>query len=183
MKKFFVIMLSLLMLATTLVACDEHPDGNMYASELVWVNYGGSDTFYFGSLNRDKLSTNSVKHLPLYKMDSLSELEQFKANFAGDFQFEQSHGEYESFETATADINEEYFDTYSLFIIYVSANSSSYKYGIEKAIVEGENYNIYVHQSNNPEIVSDDMAGWFILLTTPKSQIDGCTVFDAQMVS
>lgn len=183
MKRSIAIILIVLFIATAFVACDEHPDGNMYAAELLWVNYGGSDEFYFGALNRDKLSTNSVKHLPIYKFDSLSELQQFKTNFANDFQFEQSYNEYRSFETAAGEIDETYFDMYSVFVIYISANSGSYRYGIEKAIVEGESYNVYIEQTNNPEDVTDDMAGWFIMLTTPKSQIDGCTVFDAQMVN
>lgn len=89
MKKVFVIIFSIIMIVTTFVACDdqEQLDFKLYMDEIAWVNYGGSDEFYFGALNIDKLSISSVRHLPIYKFDSLSELELFKSNHADNFQF------------------------------------------------------------------------------------------------
>lgn len=185
MKKVFVIIFAIIIIVTTFVACDdqEQLDFKLYMDEIAWVNYGGSEEFYFGALNRDKLSISSVKHLPIYKFDSLLELEQFKSNYADEFQFGQTYDEFQSFLDITKKFDEEYFNTYSLFIIYVSANSGSYRYAIDEVISQDESYTVYVKQANNPEQVTDDMAGWFIMLTAQKSAIKDCTDFDAQMTN
>ena len=83
---------------------------------------------------------------------------------------------------ATENINDDYFKSDSLFIVYVPSNSGSYRYKVQKVATDGEYFTVYVKQVNNPQIVSDDMAGWFLMLRIPKTQIEKCTVFDAQMV-
>lgn len=64
---------------------------------------------------------------------------------------------------------------------YVSANSGSLRFGVNSVYNDGNDFCIFIEQLNNPENVTDDMAGWFILLPQPKSAIGGCAAFDAQM--
>ena len=146
-----------------------------------WVNYGGNDAFYFGALNWDKFSISSVKHLPIYKFDSLAELNQFKATFADVFSFNESYDEIQSFETAIQKFDDSFFAEYSLFVVYVSSNSGSLRFGVNSVYNDGDNFCVYIEQLNNPENVSDDMAGWFILLPQQNILIEGCESFDAQM--
>lgn len=158
------------------------PDRNNWNAGTAWVNWGGNDAFYFGALNRDQLSISSVKHLPIYKFDSLAALNEFKSTFENDFSFDQSYDEIQSFETAIQDFDDEFFAEYSLFVVYVSANSGSLRFGVNSVFNDGKGFCIYIEQLNNPEIVTDDMAGWFILLPKLKGAVEGCTTFDAQMV-
>lgn len=178
MKKLLVIIISIFLILAMFVACNS----TLKSNELVWVNYSGSAEFYFNALNRDKLDVNSIQHLAIFKFDSLKELEQFKTDFADDFSFNQTRDDVQSFEMATENINDDYFKSDSLFIVYVPSNSGSYRYKVQKVATDGEYFTVYVKQANNPQIVSDDMAGWFLMLTIPKTQIEKCTVFDAQMV-
>lgn len=178
MKKISAVIVLIFILFTVFISCNSA----LKNTELVWVNYSSSAEFYFNALNRDKLDVNSVPHLAIVKFDSFTELEQFKNDFADDFQFEQTYNDVRSFEMATEDIDEEYFKSDSLFIVYVPSNSGSYRYKVEKVITEGEYFTVYVKQSNDPKIITDDEAGWFLMLTVPKTQIADCTVFDARMV-
>lgn len=181
MKRIIAVILSVLMLATMLVACDDKDKETLWGQDWAYVGYGGSDAFYFGALNRDKLSTNSVKHLPIYKFDTLSELEQFKENFKDDFSFNRTYDDEESFEMAIEGIDETYFNQYRMYLVYVSSNSGSYRYVIDNVVSEGEHFCIYVKQINNPENVTDDMAGWFVLFAQPKSDVKDYATYDAQM--
>lgn len=156
-------------------------DQNNWNAGTAWVNYGGNDAFYFGALNSDKFSISSVKHLPIYKFDSLAALSEFKFTFENDFSFDQSYDEIQSFETAIQDFDDEFFAEYSLFVVYVSANSGSLRFGVNSVYNDGEDFCIYIEQLNDPENVTNDMAGWFILLPELKSAVKGCTTFDAQM--
>lgn len=154
---------------------------NNWDEGTAWAGYGGSDEFYFGALNRDKFSISSIKHLPIYKFDSLAELEQFKTSFANDFTFDQSYDEIQSFNDATQNFDDAFFSEYSLFLVYVSANSGSLRFGVNSVYNDGKDFCIYIEQLNDPENVTDDMAGWFILLPQLKSAVEGCSTFDARM--
>ena len=178
MKRIVTVMISIFLILTMFVSCN----GTSKNTELVWVNYSGSAEFYFNALNRDKLDVNSIQHLAIFKFDSFRDLEQFKNDFADDFSFEQTRDGIQSFEMATENIDDEYFKSDSLFIVYVPSISGSYRYKVENVTTKSENFTVYVKQANNPQIVSDDMAGWFLMLRVPKTQIKDCTVFDAQMV-
>ena len=156
-------------------------DQNNWDAGTAWVNYGGNEAFYFGALNSDKFSISSVKHLPIYKFDSLSELNQFKTTFADVFSFNESYDEIQSFETAIQNFDDNFFVEYSLFVVYVSSNSGSLRFGVNSVYNDGENFCVYIEQLNDPENVTDDMAGWFILLPQQKHLIEGCDLFDAQM--
>ena len=178
MKKILAIIISIFIILTMLVACNSISN----STELVWVGYSGSAEFYFNALNRDKFDVDSIQHLAIFKFDSSTDLEQFKNDFADDFSFEQTRDDIQSFEMATKNIDDEYFKSDSLFIVYVPSISGSYRYKVENVTTKDENFTVYVKQANNPQIVSDDMAGWFLMLRIPKTQIEKCTVFDAQMV-
>lgn len=167
MRKYLGLLISIIMITTVLVGCY-----SVRYFELVSVGYVESEVFNQGALNSEKLSINDGEHLPIYKIDSLSELEQFKVDSSDDFQ---------SFELSK-DFDEEFFDIYSLFVVYVATNSSSYRYKIDETVIEDGTYNVYVKLQYHPENVTDDMAGWFIFINEQKSKIKDCTSFDAQMV-
>lgn len=59
--------------------------------------------------------------------------------------------------------------------------SKSYRYVIDNVVSDGEDFCIYVKQVNNPENVTDDMAGWFVLFAQPRSQVKDYATYDAQM--
>ena len=181
MKKIFAVILAMLTLSAALVACQDKDRETLWGQDWAYVGYGGSNEFFFGALNRDKLSTNSVNHLPIYKFDTLSELEQFKNDFEDDFLFKATYNDEKSFEKATEGVDENFFNQYRMYLVYVSSNSGSYRYVIDNVVSEGDDFCIYVKQVNDPEVVTDNMAGWFAIFNQPKSDVKDYASYDAQM--
>ena len=139
MKRIVTVMISIFLILTMFVSCN----GTSKNTELVWVNYSGSAEFYFNALNRDKLDVNSIQHLAIFKFDSFRDLEQFKNDFADDFSFEQTRDGIQSFEMATENIDDEYFKSDSLFIVYVPSISCSYRYKFENMTTKVESFIVY----------------------------------------
>ena len=46
---------------------------------------------------------------------------------------------------------------------------------------DGDSFCIHVEQTNNPEVVTEDMAGWFVTVAVPDSMVENCTEFDADL--
>ena len=126
------------------------------------------------------MAISSAHHIPLHKFGSRSELDAFKARFGEDNSFDYGYNG-KSFNENTADYNDAFFDENNLFLVYVGANSGSLHFDVNSIFNDGNSFCIYVNQTNNPENVTDDMAGWFITIAVPKSATENCTVFDAIM--
>ena len=145
-----------------------------------WANWLDGTTVYEGCLNFDQLAISSVHHIPLHKFSSRSELDAFKARFGEDNSFDDGYNG-KSFNENTADYDDAFFDENNLFLVYVDANSGSLQFDVNSIFNDGNCFSIYVNQTNDPEVVTDDMAGWFITIAVPKSATENCTVFDAIM--
>lgn len=182
MKRVIAVIISALIFASTLVACDFKIKQSLWEQDWIYVGYGGSDEFYSGALNSDKHYADGVMHLPIYKFDTLSELERFKTDFEDDFSFSSAYND-DSFEKAVEAIDENYFNQHRMYIVYVPSSSGSYRYVIDNVVSDGEDFCIYVKEANNPEIVTGDMSGWFVLFEQPKSDVKNYAAYDAQMAS
>lgn len=68
------------------------------------MNWAEAREFYFGSLNSDKMTISSVKHLPIYRLDYLNDLEQFKQTFGEAFTMDGSWDEVPSFNNCNSKI-------------------------------------------------------------------------------
>ena len=142
-----------------------------------WTDNG---EIYTRALNTQKMSQSSQKHLPIYRLDTLADVEAFRSTFENDLAFEYGFDEMKSFNNAIEVFEDEaYLNAYSLMVVYVSANSGTYRYGVESIFCNGKQFTVNVKKLNHPEIVTDDLAGWYIIVVVPDSMIDGCTEFDA----
>ena len=148
---------------------------------LVHANYHHSTILNTAALNSSKLKDDDVRHLPMLKLENVQELQQFKADYANEFVMDGGYDEVPSFNTATADMNATFFEENTVFLIYVPANSGSYRYGVEYIDCDGTSLSIHVEQTNNPEAVTMDLAGWFVLVALPKGMVEACTDFDAAL--
>ena len=143
-----------------------------------WANWLEGTTVYEGCLNFDQLAISSVHHIPLHKFGSRAELDAFKARFGEDNSFDYGYNG-KSFNENTADYDDAFFGENDLFLVYVDANSGSLQFDVNSIFNDGNCFSIYVNQTNDPEVVTDDMAGWFITVAVPKSATERCTTFDA----
>lgn len=163
---------------------DETQPGGTTADEafdiaVSYANWGELNEIYTKALNIDKMAISSVRHLPIYKFDTLAELEQFKNDVKDVLSIDSGYDEIPSFNESTAKYDEAFFTENTLMLVYVEASSGSYRYGVDSVYHSDGNFCIHVIQTNNPEIHTDDMAGWFITVAVPDSMVADCTVFDA----
>lgn len=155
--------------------------GDLYQSSVAYANYITDEEFFAGSLNSVKLLINSVQHLPVYKFETYDELNSFKQRYKEVFPFDESWDEVPSFNEATAHMDKEFFEEYTLLLVYVTAPNSNLRFGVNSVYNDSENLCIHVEQTNNPDVLEDMMAGWFILVPVEKEQIQSCTAFDADL--
>ena len=146
-----------------------------------YVNWTDTNEFYTNALNTDKMTISSVQHLPIYKFDTLEDFEQFKLKFDEVFDMNASYDEIPSFEHITGDYSETFFEENTLMLVYVSAHSGTYRFGVNSVFCDGNSFCIHVEQVNNPVLVTHDMAGWFITVAVPDSMVANCTEFDADL--
>ena len=150
-----------------------------------YANYTGDDRIYTSALNTQKMYISSVRHLPVYRFDTLSDLERFKENFSDALTMDRGRNEISSFRDATAKYDNAFFAENTLMLVYVTASSGSYRYGVESVFCDGQTLSVQVEQTNRSSIgtaVTCDMAGWFITVAVPDSMVAGCTEFDAALV-
>ena len=93
---------------------------------------------------------------------------------------DESNG-FPSFDSITASMDDNFFERKTLFLVYVSANSGSLRFGVNSIYNDGENLCIHIEQTNNPDAVTMDMAGWFITVAMDKSVVENCKNFDADL--
>ena len=146
-----------------------------------YANWTEESEIYFGALNKEKMVISSVQHLPIYKFNTLEELEQFKLAFGEVLTMDSGYDEVPSFNDITTNYDETFFDENTLLLVYVGANSGTYRFGVSSVFCAENSFCIHIEQTNNPEVVTDDMAGWFITVAVPDSMVENCTEFDADL--
>lgn len=146
-----------------------------------YANWTEESEIYFGALNKEKMVISSVQHLPIYKFNTLEELEQFKLTFGEVLTMDRGYDEVASFNDITTNYDETFFDENTLLLVYVGANSGTYRFGVSSVFCAENSFCIHIEQTNNPEVVTDDMAGWFITVAVPDSMVENCTEFDADL--
>ena len=196
MKKIFLVVLSLLLMLG-LVACDkgcisEYPNNSEETgvptqkeipTTVAYANWSSNESNLIRDcLNSETMTISSVRHLPIFKFETKAELDEFKSKYKDDFTMDQGYDEIPSFNNETANYDDEFFKDNALILAYISVSSGSFRYGISKVTKGIETLMITVTQLNNPEVYTDDMAGWFLMAEVEKEYIKDCTKFDAQFV-
>ena len=136
------------------------------------------------ALNTDKLSTNQDPyHLPVYKLDSLKALDDFKKSLNS----ETSAGKLEyanlsDFDDAIKSVDGEFFKTHSLIVIYHTSGSGSYRYDVHSIEYTDKSFKIHVVNTYMPGLDGTcDVKDWFITVAVPKTLIKNCNEFDADL--
>lgn len=146
-----------------------------------WANWTDDGKICSDALNTEKMTESSILHLPIYRFDTAEDLEQFRTDFANLLSMDTGYDEIPSFNDIAAKYDETFFAENSLMLVYVSANSGSYRYGVDTVFCNGDSFYIHIKQLNSPEVVTCDMAGWFVTVAVSDRMIEDCTEFDADL--
>ena len=178
MKKLLAFVLSFLLIFSFYSCGNSEPWQNF---EFTFSRAGGSGdpNIYDGALNQGKLHSNDAIHLPIYKFDTLADLEKFKSDFGGKSGFNYGWDEVPSFNSVTEKYDDAFFEENSLLLIYIVTGSGSERFGFKGIYLEDNYLCVHTEQTNNPQGGTEDVAAWFITVTVSDSLTKNCTEFDA----
>ena len=154
----------------------ENPDTTV--SE-VGISDSDTEALYSGALNADKMAISSVLHFPIYKFDTLEELTQFKDSLDYPEMLSLAYDEVPSFNEVTAKYDETFFSESTLLLVYVVASTGTYRFAVDTITGDGTGLCVHIAETTHAEVVTDDMAGWFITVAVPDSAAATYTEFDA----
>jgi hypothetical protein len=151
---------------------------DIFEEEIIDKELLGEVESYLYPLNLEKMSEKEMEHLPVYKMDTLEELEQF-------IQTLQKMDNYLDFEVSLDEItegyDEEFFEENTLILAYLYASSGSYYYTVESVRMQDNTLSVHVKCTNPSEGETCDVANYFVTVSVPDSVIADCTDFDADV--
>lgn len=150
-----------------------------YKNTVSYANWTNDDAIIDNAINQTELLVSSVLHLPIYKMDSMENLEQFIDDFEEILTLDNGYNEVPSFLEVTSEYDAEFFENNTLFVVYVSSTTGSERFDVKNVIIENSRLRVHVEQTNNPEIVTEDMSGWFMIVEIKDEYIADCEYFDA----
>ena len=117
--------------------------------------------------DREELSQWKSGRYPIFKVDTLEELDQFKSKWGNVFDFSRKYDEIPSFEDTmekTKWDTEVFYKEHSLLVIYVESGSGTLRFGVKEIVTTDNSITIDVVCLNNPEVFTDDMVGWFVFV-------------------
>lgn len=161
-----------------------HDDETNYGNTISYVGWTDNAALYEGALNYELLQNEPNRHLPIFKIDTIEELEQFKATFENIVTMDQGYDTVLSFHAAMSKAQWDrkiFYENSALLIIYIPANSGSFRYAIQEVKTSDTSICIQVEQVNEPEFITEDPAGWFLLVEVEDEEISKYTSFDAKL--
>ena len=162
-----------------LAACTPLDPG--YGNTVAYAGYSDDPSIADGALNQALLQSEHG-HLPIFKLDTATDLAQFKQTYGDVLSMSQGWNEVDSLEErlhAAQWDRESFFAKKTLIVVYVPAISSSYRFGVQNISVFDGAMCVYVTQNNDPKVADDAMAGWFILIEVSDDEIRNYSSFDA----
>ena len=153
-----------------------------YGNTIAYVGWSDDQSIFDGALNCEMLQGKDNAHLPIFKMDTLQELEEFKSKYDSIFTMEQGCEDSLSFVSALSKAQwdrEAFYAEHTLVAVYIPANSGAFRYGVRAVETTSTSFCVYIEQKNRPQIVTDDMAGWFLLMEVEDEEFCKYSSFNA----
>jgi len=153
---------------------------DLFDVQVSYANSARDKTIYSKALNSSKIDVQNPNGiLPIYRFDSLKNLNDFKEKFKDKLTMDSGYDEMPSFNSVTAQYDDKFFDENALFLVYVEATSGSYRYNAHSIYNDGKEFKIAIHKVRSPEVYTEDMAGWFVTVGIKKDAVKTCTDYNA----
>lgn len=153
-----------------------------YPTSVAWVNWTENVTLHHACLNPDYMIWSDAPHLPVYKLESGEELEDFVSRYQDCLTFVSGYDEVSSFRQVTAHCDEAFFAENSLVMTYVRSGTGSDRFAIDRVELADGTCCVYVRKTVRPEGGTANMAGWMLIAEIPKADLERCTAYDAKMI-
>lgn len=155
-----------------------------FSNAIAYVGWTEDERIYTGAVNKELLQSGDGEHLPVFLIDTPEQLAAFKSQYNDVFAMDQGHNNIRSLEQALAQTQWDraaFYEEHTLMLIYIPAISSTYRYGIQRVDTSDTSLTVRVEVKNDPNIASDDMAGWMLLVMVDDEEIAKYTQIDAIM--
>ena len=157
------------------------PSVQVYDVELSYANWTDSHRIRQEALNAKLLTNGIANHLPIYKFETIDELEQFKTDFSEVFTMDTGWDEVPSFNEVSVKYDKEFFEDTTLFVVYIGTTNSTHRFGLDSIGWDDKSFSIHVEETTEEEYVDCAMAGWFLTVAVSKESVASCTEYDAVM--
>ena len=160
-----------------------NPINPAYGNTVAYAGWTDDEQIYENTLNKDILQGKDGVHLPVYKVDTLEDFTAFKDSYGDVFTMNEGRDQYLSFDGAVAKAqwdNEAFYNKYTMLVVYVPAENGSLRFHVADVQTRNETFDIYVGQGH-ASLVSDDMAGWFILMEVKDEEMREYKYFNANL--
>ena len=139
---------------------------------------GGWEFIGSQAANAETMLISSVRHIPVVVIEDAAALAKFMQDGGEFFQFDQTYDADVSFADASKQYDDAFFKENQLLILCTQESSGSIRHEIAGTPISGNTLSVVV-RSIVPEVGTDDMADWFVVLEVAKDEIKNCDKFDA----
>lgn len=154
---------------------------------VAYANWTEPEDVFESALNAGMMNSETGRHYPVFKFDTAEELAQFKLSFADKLTMTYGYDEVPSFNDVTAGYDEAFFSENTIVLVYVDTSSGSFRYDVSNVSMISESFTVYIEESlpgqdihgSGEIMVTEDMAGWFVILEVPDYTAEKFTKFDA----
>ena len=154
-----------------------------FSVKVAYANWGDETHILSECANPPEvLILSSERHLPVYLFKTKDDLDWFKEEFRDEFTMDRGYDEVPSFDEVTAEYDDAFFEKHSVLLTYVAASSGSFRYDVESIDLKDYTLCMNVYRTNDPEVYTSDMSGWFIMAELDPNVVERCTSFDAREV-
>ncbi|MBQ5412285.1 MAG: hypothetical protein IIU19_02785 [Oscillospiraceae bacterium] len=150
-----------------------------YSYRVAYVNWTEDPVMTHRCINGEFFIYSDRPRLPLYRITSSAELEEFKKTVEGVLELRRGYNEFQSFEEQTSKYDELFFREDDLLMAYVAASSGSFRFGVTDIAAEEGVLRMHVVQTNDPEVYDSAMAGWLVIAEVRKADTSKFEKFDA----
>lgn len=151
-----------------------------YSAEVAYAGIPESSAIYTESLNSEKLFIDGSEHLPIYKFETVGELDTFKAKYTDALSLAEEYGDIPSFAEVTAAYDDAFFKDYFLFAIYRRTANSDDRYTVAGTYVGDSSLTVHVQQITYG--TTQEEIGLLLLVAVDNKYAPYCSEFNAYMV-
>lgn len=177
MKKTIILLLALLITATTFVYCGRNPEfvscyAAPYNARFFGGEYVADEHHIMVGENAEKLYLSSVQHVPIQRFGSKAELDGLKSRLNADEELFAYFGT----------LDESFFEEHYLVAAFFISPSSSYTYYVSDVYEDG-GFTVGISRdlSTLNEVATDEEKPWILTLEVEKRFIKNFPALDAIM--
>lgn len=147
-----------------------------------YAGYSEDPRIYEETLDPYAFVKSSVICLPVYRLDTYEDLQEFRRTFEDVFVFDSALDEMPSFDETMAAYDDAFFEEHTVILAYMVASSGAYRYAFRDVRIEEDMLILEIGQLNDPEVVTEDMQGWLFDAAVLDKEIEDITKIEAHFV-